>query len=134
MLDPLGKPHPLQGLQGQVIAVVRADALVNQGQLHVFQHRQGLDEVVLLEDEADLLVANLAQLLVRQLPNVGAVQKVIPSCGDVQTAQDVHHRGFAGAGLAHHRHELPPVYGEADPVQGPDLAFKTLAVDLENVF
>ena len=133
MLHAVGKTHPVQGLQGQVVAVVRPDALVNQGQLHVLQHRQGLNQVVLLEDEADLLVADAAELRVRQLPDVGAVQEVVPPCGDVQAAQDVHHGGLAGAGLAHDGHEFPPLYGEGNPVQGPDLAFKTLAVDLEDV-
>ena len=107
--------------------------LIDQGQLHIFQHRQALDQVILLEDEADLLVADVGQLLVRQLPDVDAVQEVRPPGGDVQAAQHVHHGGLAGAGLAHHRHELAPFNIQRDAVQGPDLALQALAVDLIDV-
>ena len=69
------QPHPLQGLQGHPLAVIGTDPLVNQGQLHIFQHREALDQVVLLEDKPDLLVADMGELLVCQLPDVGAVQK-----------------------------------------------------------
>ena len=133
MLDAVGKPHPLQRLQRHLPPLLHANALIDQRQLHVFQHVQVLDQVVLLEDEADLLVADAAQLPVAQLPDVHPVQQILAPCGDVQTAQHVHHGRLAGAGLAHHRHELALFNIQRNAVQGPDLALKALAVDLIDI-
>ena len=130
VLHPARQPHPLQSLHCQVIAVIGVDALIDQGQLHIFQHRQGLNQVVLLENEADLLVADAGKLLVRQFLNVGAVQKVLSPGGDVQAAQHVHHGGLAGTGLSHHSHELSPFNVKGHAVQSADLALQALAVDL----
>ena len=133
MFHTAGESHPLQGLHGQVIAVVGVDALIDQGQLHILQHRQALDQVVLLEDKTDLLIADQAEFLVRQLPDVGAVQEVVSPGGNIQTAQHVHHGGFSGAGLAHNGQKLPRVHRQGHPVQGADLALQALAVDLIDV-
>ena len=133
VLDAVRQPHPGQGLQGHVPAVVGIHPLVDQGQFHIFQHRQALDQVVLLKDKADLLVADVGQLLVRQLPDVRSTQEIRPPGGDVQAAQHVHHGGLAGAGLAHHRHELALSDGQGDAVQGPYLALPPFAIDLIDV-
>ena len=73
VLHPFSKPHPLQSGQGHLPAVIRRDPLVDQRQLHIFQHSQVLNQIILLENKSDLLVADTGELLVRQLPDVGAV-------------------------------------------------------------
>ena len=83
---PVGHIHPLQGLQGPVVPLAHAHPLVDQGELHVLPGVEGGDEVVALEDEADLLVADVGQLPVGELGDVGAVQVVVPVGGDVQAA------------------------------------------------
>ena len=87
MLRPVGETHAGQRLYRQLPPVNGIDALIDQRQLHVFQHRQVLDQVVLLENKPDLLVADAGELLVGKLPNVHAVQTVSAPGGDVQTAQ-----------------------------------------------
>ena len=130
---PVGQAHPLQRLQRQLLPVDGIDAPVDEGQLHILLHGEGLDEVILLEDEADLLVADAGELAVGEVLDVRAVQKVGAPGGDVQAAQDVHEGGLAAAGLAHHGHELPVVDGQRDAVQRADLALQALAVDLVDI-
>ena len=133
VLAPVGEAHPVQGLQGQLLPVDGVDAPVDEGQLHVLLDGEGLDEIILLEDEADLLVADAGELAVGEVLDVRAVQKVGAPGGDIQAAQDVHEGGLAAAGLAHHGHELPVVDGQRDAIQRADLALQALAVDLVDI-
>ena len=87
--------HPLQGRLAALVALIDADALVDKRQLHVLPGGEGGNEVVALKDKADLLIADVGQLTVTQLGDVGAVQMIVAISGDVQTAQDVHQGGFA---------------------------------------
>ena len=129
MFDAFRQSDAFEGVKGHIAAVDGVDALINQGQLHVFQYGQRLNEVVLLEDKANLFVADTAKLLVGKFAHVGAVQTVLAACGDVQTAQHVHHRGLAGAGLPHNGDKLPAVNVERHAVKGADFAFQSLAVN-----
>ena len=130
MLHAAGKPYALQRIHSHFPPLIRSFSLIDQGELHILQNRQILDEVILLENKADLLVANGGKLLVRQLPNVHPAEAVLAPGRDIQAPQHVHHGGLTGAGLTHDGHELSPVNGEAHAIQGPDLAFQSFAVDL----
>ena len=79
---------------------------VEQRQLDVFLHGQLGDKVVLLKDEAQGLVADFRLLVVGQLGNVLAVQVILAGRRNVQTADDIHERAFARAGLADDGNEL----------------------------
>ena len=133
MLAAVGHGHLLQGLHHPLVPLGGGHALVDQGQLHVLIGVESGDQVVPLEDEADLPVPQVGQLPVGALVDAGAVQEVVPVGGHVQAAQNVHQGGLAGAGGADDGHELPPVDGEGDPVQGPDLALQALVVDLVEI-
>ena len=73
VVGPVIHAHPGQGLHGDVLPVPHRDALIDEGQRHVLQSVQLLDQVIALEDEADLLVADVGQLLVRQGGHIHAV-------------------------------------------------------------
>ena len=89
------RPHPVQGLQGPAAALPFAYPRVHQGDLHIFRQSQLGAQIVLLENEAQQLVADLGQLIFVPLAHIPAIQKVGPLRGDVQTADDVHAGGFA---------------------------------------
>ena len=115
-MGPVVHPHPGQGLHGPVLPLPDGHPLVDQREDHILQGVQFLDEVVPLEDEPDLLVADMGQLPVGQSGDIHPVQPVVPVGGDIQAAQHIHQGGFARAGLAHDGHELAPVNGQGDPV------------------
>lgn len=69
----IGKPHALQGRQRAFPADRAGQAAVDHGHLHVLQHVQLGQKVILLKYEAQHLVADLRQLVVVQFADVDAV-------------------------------------------------------------
>ena len=114
------------------MALLSAHAGIQQGQLHILQHCQLGDQIVLLEDEAQHLVADLRLLVVIHGGHVDAAQVIGAGGRHVQTADDIHGGGLAGAGLAHDSYKLPLVHGETDAVQGVDRLIAHL-IDLINI-
>ncbi len=111
------RPTCSSALRGPLVPLRLGDAGVHQGHLHVLQQGQLGQQVVLLEDEAQHLVADGGQLVVVHLAHVPAVQQIGAGGGHVQAADDVHAGGLAGAGLAHDGHELPLLDLEGDVVR-----------------
>jgi hypothetical protein len=109
--------HPVQGLQRPAAALGLSDPGVHQGDLHIFHQIQLGQQVVLLKDKAQQLVADFGQLVFVHLAHIPAVQQIGPLRGDVQTADDVHAGGLAGAGGAYNGHELPPADLKGDVVR-----------------
>ena len=134
VLPAVGHAYLFQGLHHDIPALQDRHTLIDQGQLHIFIGGEGGDQVIALEDEADLLVADVGQLAVRAVGDVLTVQGVVPIGGDVQTAQNVHQGGLARAGGADDSHELPPADGQGYAVQGADLALLAFIIYFVDVF
>ena len=94
------------------------DTGVDEGNFHVFQKGELGQKIVLLEDEAQLLVPDGGQLPAAHPADIPAIQTVGALGGDVQTTDDVYTGGFARAGLPHDGDEFTPVYLEGDVVGG----------------
>ncbi len=98
-------------------------------QRHVLGHREAGDEVVELEDEADVLAA-----IARERGFVGAAQAQrlepqVARAGHVQPAQQVQQRGLAAARGAEHHQELAARDVEVDVRQRADRR-RSVAIDL----
>ena len=65
------------------------------------QRIRACEQVEGLEDKPDFAVANFGQLVVVHIADADAVQFIAAGRGGVETADEVHHRGFAGAGRPH---------------------------------
>ena len=102
----VAKPHLLQHGAGAAVALGAGDARIHQRHLHVFQQVQPGQQVVLLEDKAQHLVADRSQLVAVHLAHIPAVEPVGSVGGHIQTADDVHTGRLAGTGLADDGHEL----------------------------
>jgi hypothetical protein len=72
----------------------QAGAVV-QRQFDVLEHRVLGDQVVRLEDEPDLLVADVRELRVAHLGDVGPPEDVLPPGGPIETPQQVQQRALA---------------------------------------
>ncbi len=81
-------------------------ARVEQRQLDVLERRGARQQVEALEHEADGLVADARQFVVRQRRDVAAVEQVTPGGRPIETAEDVHERRLAGARRSDDRDEL----------------------------
>ena len=90
---------------------------VQQRQFHILQRAGPRQQVELLEHEADLLVANLRQLVAVQLADADPIQPVLPGRRLVEAPENVHQRRFAGAGRPHDRDEIAALDLERDALQ-----------------
>ncbi len=96
------------------------DAGVEHRQLDVADDGRLREQVVLLEDEADLLVADRRELAPGEPFHALAVEGVGSARRLVQAAQDRHERGLAGARRADQRDELAALDLEVDAPQRVD--------------
>ncbi len=114
----LGNAHLLEQLQGARAALAPRHAGVEHRQLDV-AHDGGLgQQVVLLEDEADLLVANRRQLGAGQPLDLRAVEREGAGGRAVEAAEDRHQRALARARGPDQGHELAAGDVEVDAAQG----------------
>src|SRR5437879_6219011 len=107
-----------------------AIAGVDERQLDVLDRVQSREQVVRLEDEADVLVADRGELVIGQLVDVLAGEHVCPAVGNVEAAKDVHERRLSRAGRAHDGHEFRGPDVEVDPPQRVHRDVPTDAVGL----
>ena len=116
-IHPVPQAHTLQGLAGNLQALLAAHPGVEQGQGHVLQGALPGEQVEALEHKANAVQAHVRKLVVAALGNILALQDVLPRGGAVQAADDIHQGGFAGAGGAHNGHVLPFVHREGDVLE-----------------
>jgi hypothetical protein len=95
----------------------RGDAGVDQRQLDVLEHVGARDEVEGLEDEADLLVADVGQRVVVETRDVDAVDQVAARSRHVEAADEVHHRRLARPRRSHDRDVLVVRDGERNAAE-----------------
>src|ERR1035437_5775280 len=118
VFDTVRQPDALERLHRQPAPV--GGGAIEQGQLDVAPRRQAAEQLELLEDEPDAAVAEIGQLPFAHRLHRLAGEQVMTLGGDVETAENVHEGGLAGAGFPHHRNELAAVDGDADVVDSVD--------------
>ena len=62
--------------------------------------------MVTLENKAEMFTAQRRQFITAQFCRVFPGNKIVPVTRRVQAAEDIHQRGFTGAGLADNRHHF----------------------------
>ena len=75
-----------------------------EGDCQIVTHGEGGQQVILLKDEAHRLVAEVVEVLGREIARAPAVKDELPFVGIVQSAQDVQERALAAARLAQNEH------------------------------
>ena len=116
----VGDAHLLEQGQGPLAALFPSHAGVEHGQLHVPDDARLGQQVVALEHEADLLIADAGQLTPAEALDCVPVQGVGARRGQVQAAQDGHKRRLARAGGADQGHELARLDAEVHAAQCVD--------------
>ena len=129
----VAQPHGLQCRDGTLAPLGRLVLrVVHQRQLDVLDGRGLRQQVVVLEDEADLAVAQRRPLVLVHRAHRDAVEVVLPRRRRVEAAQRVEQRRLPGSRRTHDRHELPLADRERHPAQGVDrlVADPEIAPDL----
>jgi hypothetical protein len=128
---PVGHAHRVQQHLGGLVQA--ALARVDERKLDVVLRGGPGQEVEALEHEADGPAADRRQLVVGHAGHVGSAEEVAPRGGVVEAAQQVQKRRLAGAGRAHHRHELPLLEAKGHAPQGMNFHLSGL-VGLGEIF
>src|SRR5574343_1230283 len=106
------------------------DAGVTERHHHVVQGVHAAEQVEALEHEADLVQAQLGQLLLVEPAHVDAVADVLAGVIGVQAAEHVHQRRLARARSAHDGDELARYHPQVDALQRHHLGLGAGRVDL----
>ena len=93
-----------------------------EGQQDVFERRERRDELVGLEDEADLAAADGGELGLGKVVDGHAVKPDFARAGRVEPGQQAEQRAFAAAAGADDGDELARRDGEGDALQNVDAA------------
>jgi len=79
--------------------------------------------VITLEDEPEVLAAQRGKLVVIERQGGNAGYLIIPLRRFIQTTENIHQRGFAGAGCADNRHHFTGMNRQIDVFQYIDALF-----------
>ena len=106
MHEAMTKADALQGNSGLAPALSAVDSAVEEAGRDVVEHGHALDEVELLEDEAETGGAKAGELTIVHAAGVDTVDAHAPRAGPVEGARDVQQGGLAGSGRSHHGEQL----------------------------
>ncbi len=93
----IAQAHPLQSLLHPLSALAALDPAIDQGRLDVVGDAEVLDQVEVLEDEADGVVAQPRQAGFRNLGHLFAAEPVAARARPIEQAQDVEQGGLAAS-------------------------------------
>src|SRR5271157_206020 len=93
-------------------------SLVRQRKLDILEHGVLRDQVVRLEDEAEVAAADLGKLVIIEPRDVAPTQEVLAAGRAVEAAQEVQHGALAGTRSAHDGDILAGVDIDGDAPQG----------------
>jgi len=96
----------------------RGQAGIDGRYLDIADRRQIVEQVVALEDEAEMLAPQCGQLIRVHLTGVLPVNQILPARSSVQAAEDVHQRGFARTGLTDDGDQFSGTTNHADLLIG----------------
>ncbi|CAE7229328.1 bsn, partial [Symbiodinium necroappetens] len=124
--------HPLQRTGDAIVALPARERVDEQGELDVLVGSEDGDEVVELEDVADVFGAPVRELGAGEPGDVLALDDERARGGRVDAGDEVEEGGLAGAGGAHEGEEVAALDAQVEAVEGADgvLALGVLADEL----
>ena len=122
MLQPVAQPQVGQQLRGPRRIVALFLARNHGGDTHVLQRRELRQELVELEDKADMAVAEGGQVTVLHGEDIRTLDGHLTLGRTVERADDLQERSLAGAGLTDDGHYLALLNPEVDALQHFQLA------------
>src|SRR5262249_21935910 len=119
--EPIAEAHQLERRLRPLPTLTAAHAVEQERQLDVLERREHRNEVVELENEADVALAPLRQRAVAEARGVGAVHAHLAAARLVEAADQIEQRGLAASRGAHERHVFAFRDREREPGENRDL-------------
>lgn len=97
MVHAVRQLHFFKSLGDALPPLRRRHLLIDQRKLHVLRSRQPGQEIEILKNKPDLPVADVGQLIFAVILYGNAIKILLPFISRIQTADDIHHGGFAAS-------------------------------------
>ncbi len=117
MLGAVGDADPVHHRIDARAPIRGRHIVIKQRQLDILAHRQLVDQVEALEDEADVALAEVGELGLVQFGDFGAVEQIRSVGRAIQHADHVQQGRFAAARRPHDRHEFAVRHVQIDAVE-----------------
>ena len=117
MVQTVLQSYITQGNPGPLHAFFFRHACIHKRQRHILLSRNLGKQIKILEHKPDFGIPGAGQFVVAQPRHFFPVQIILAGSGTIQTAQNIHHGGFAAAGRSHDGHKIPFFHAEVHMVQ-----------------
>ncbi len=118
VVESVAEADAIEGSGGAIEAFARWDVAVDRRQHDVFEGAEGSEQMELLEDEAEFLVADFGEVGLRDLRYVDAVEGIVADRRAIEAADDVHGGGFSRAGGADDRAVFARLNRQGNVIEG----------------
>ena len=117
MVGTVGKFHELEQLQGTLTGLALTGTGYHGGYHDILECRELGQQLMELEDEADVLVTELAKLGAAEAEDILPPDENLSAIGLIQRAHNLQQRGLTGSAGAHDGHHLATLYLQVDATQ-----------------
>src|SRR5205823_5679611 len=107
MLEARAEADPFERFYRALFAFAAADAGVDERELDVLDRARAGEQVEVLEDEAEEVIARFGELAFVHARDFATGEEIAAAGRAIEAADHVHQRRFAGARRAHDGDELP---------------------------
>src|SRR5210317_720125 len=117
MTCPMRNPHPVHHFGDTALAFSSAHIVIQESELDVLGDVQFVDEVEVLKDKADILLANLAASRLRIRRNVFIKEVIFALARIVEHTDDIQKRGLTAARWSHDGDEVTLFDFQVDAIE-----------------
>jgi hypothetical protein len=123
VIEPVAEPHAGQQFLRPCDSLLARDPGVEHRELHILERGRSREQVETLEHEADLTAPYGGELVGREARHFLARQTIGARRRAIETAEQMHERGLAGAGRPHERDKFAARDGDVDVFEREHVEF-----------
>jgi hypothetical protein len=112
----------VEGVADEALTLFAGDVFVGEGELEIFEDGEIVDEVVALEDKADVGFVQFVAMFDAELVDGFAVEKIFAGPGAIEHSENTEQGGFAGAAGAHDGDEFAGSDVQGDAAEDEEFA------------
>ena len=122
MLHPVGQAEKIENLFGFLFGYGTFGLSDQSRDHHILESRKLGEQLMKLEDEANILIAERGQFFLFHFQNIGAVDHDAARIGLIERAHNLEKRSFAGAALSDDRNDFALTDGQIDAFEDTEVA------------
>src|SRR6476661_6445359 len=128
----VGKSHGGKRFARKRVTLFQRRAPIDQRKLEIFERRGAFQQIEALKHEADEIAPQQGTLVTRERTDIDPAKEIMTRCRRIETAENIHRRGFARTRGPQNGDELARADGQIDAVEGNHGRFAR-TVDLTHI-